>query len=100
MKVVQTGSTIAEDEQKTRIIRNEVQLASKAIRAKYPILQHQNAKVEGNGIEASGKCDPRAGCLCGVVMLVYFLAHPCWLAAEIRIICAIGDAGGYEFVAV
>jgi fatty acid desaturase len=32
-----------EDEQKTKIIRKEVQLASKAIRAKYPILQHQNA---------------------------------------------------------
>ena len=29
-----------EDEQKTKIIRKEVQLASKAIRAKYPILQH------------------------------------------------------------
>jgi hypothetical protein len=32
-----------DDEQKTKIIRKEVQLASKAIRAKYPILQHQNA---------------------------------------------------------
>lgn len=32
-----------EDELKTKIIRKEVQLASKEIRAKYPILQHQNA---------------------------------------------------------
>ncbi len=32
-----------EDEQKTKIIRREVQLASKELRAKYPVLQHQNA---------------------------------------------------------
>jgi hypothetical protein len=32
-----------EDELKTKIIRKEVQLASKEFRAKYPILQHQNA---------------------------------------------------------
>lgn len=32
-----------EDELKTKIIRKEVQLASKEIRAKYPFLQHQNA---------------------------------------------------------
>jgi hypothetical protein len=31
------------DELKTKIIRKEVQLASKEFRAKYPILQHQNA---------------------------------------------------------
>lgn len=31
------------DDQKTKIIRREVQLASKAMRAKYPVLQHQNA---------------------------------------------------------
>ncbi len=32
-----------EDELKTKIIRKEVQMASKEIRAKYPFLQHQNA---------------------------------------------------------
>lgn len=32
-----------EDELKTKIIRKEVQQASKELRAKYPILQHQNA---------------------------------------------------------
>lgn len=32
-----------EDEQRTKIIRKEVQLASKTFRAKYPIFQHQNA---------------------------------------------------------
>ncbi|MBK9793856.1 MAG: fatty acid desaturase [Sphingobacteriales bacterium] len=31
------------DDQRTKIIRREVQLASKEIRAKYPFLQHQNA---------------------------------------------------------
>jgi len=31
------------DEQRTKAIRKEVQLASKEFRAKYPILQHQNA---------------------------------------------------------
>ena len=31
------------DELKTKIIRKEVQLASKEFRAKHPILQHQNA---------------------------------------------------------
>ena len=31
------------DEQRTKIIRKEVQLASKAFRSKYPIFKHQNA---------------------------------------------------------
>ena len=31
------------DDLKTKIIRKEVQLASKEFRAKYPIVQHQNA---------------------------------------------------------
>ena len=30
------------DEQRTKIIRKEIQMAYKEIRAKYPILQHQN----------------------------------------------------------
>lgn len=38
-----TQATSINDEQKTRIIRKEVQLASKEIREKYPILKHQNA---------------------------------------------------------
>ena len=32
-----------EDELKTKIIRKEVQLASKEFRTKYPLLKHQNA---------------------------------------------------------
>lgn len=34
---------VMNDDQRTKIIRREVQLASKEIRAKYPFLQHQNA---------------------------------------------------------
>ncbi|MFN8283271.1 MAG: fatty acid desaturase [Chitinophagales bacterium] len=36
-------SQIITDEQRTKAIRKEVQLASKEFRAKYPFLQHQNA---------------------------------------------------------
>ena len=43
MTAEQTKTKNTEDELKTKIIRKEVQLASKEIRAKYPFLQHQNA---------------------------------------------------------
>ena len=38
-----TTTEVMNDDQRTKIIRREVQLASKEIRAKYPFLQHQNA---------------------------------------------------------
>ena len=45
------------------------------------LLQHHHAKVEGDGIKASGKHNPRARRLGGRVMLVDFLTHPCRFTA-------------------
>jgi fatty acid desaturase len=43
MTMEHTTTEVMNDDQRTKIIRREVQLASKEIRAKYPFLQHQNA---------------------------------------------------------
>src|SRR5690349_1954460 len=43
MEMVLENKAVITDEQRTKIIRGEVQKASKEFRAKHPILQHQNA---------------------------------------------------------
>ena len=43
MTMEHTTTEVMNDDQRTKIIRREVQLASKEIRTKYPFLQHQNA---------------------------------------------------------
>ena len=64
------------------------------------LLQHQHTKIEGDGIEPSRKDNARTRCLCGFIMLVDFLAHPCGLSAQIGIVGAIGNAGFDQFIAI
>ena len=64
------------------------------------LLQHQHAKIEGDGIESCGKNNARTRCFCRFFMLVDFLAHPCRLAAQIGIVGAIGNAGFDQFIAI